>query len=52
MKDIRCIVGGHSRQHHVGHEMGGRGAGYDLCERCHKERASYEKGSPSFRGLL
>lgn len=52
MKNVLCLVGRHSWQHHVNHEMGGRAAGFDLCSRCGKERASYDKGNPSFKGPL
>ena len=52
MRNVLCLVGRHSWQHHVNHEMGGRAAGYDLCRRCGRERPTYDGGNPSFKGLL
>ena len=52
MRHVLCLVGVHHWEHHVNREMGGKGATYDLCARCGREKKSYEGGNPSFKGPL
>ena len=52
MRNMLCLVGRHSWQHHADHETGGRAVGYDLCRRCGRERPSYDAGNPSFKERL
>jgi hypothetical protein len=52
MRHVLCLVGVHHWEHHVNREMGGKGAGYELCARCGREKKSYEGTNPSFKGLL
>jgi hypothetical protein len=49
VKDLRCLVGLHHWKHHVNHEMGGSGGGYDLCTRCRREKKAY--GKPPATGV-
>ena len=39
MRHVLCLVGVHHWEHHVNREMGGKGAGYELCARCGRERS-------------
>jgi hypothetical protein len=51
MKNVMCLLGRHSWQHHVNHEMGGPSAGYDLCRRCGREKKVYGGPSHASRGI-
>ena len=53
MHRVLCLVGIHHWEHHVNREMGGKGAGFDLCSRCGREKKAYDEGgNPGFKGLL
>ena len=50
---VFCLVGIHHWEHHDNHEMGGKGAGFDLCSQCGREKKVYDEGgNPGFKGLL
>jgi hypothetical protein len=51
MKNVMCLLGRHSWQHHVNPEMGGPGAGYDLCRRCGHEKKAYGPPTHASRGI-
>ena len=53
MRRVLCLVGIHHWEHHVNREMGGKGAWFDLCSQCGREKKAYdESGNPGFKGLL
>ena len=41
MGRLLCLIGRHDWEHQRNPNVGGAGAGFDLCRRCHKEKAVY-----------
>ena len=52
MTSLKCRLGRHEWEHRRNPEVAGRGAEFDQCRRCGKERNAFEPGNPSMNGPL
>ena len=51
MRRVLCLVGIPHWEHHVNREMGGKGAGFDLCSHCGREKKGVGRGwKPRLQG--